>query len=444
MVELRVTAMENWGCITCSSSTLLCKEDKLYHSLYRTARVVCHEVSHMWVGNLATLKWWDCTWLNEGLARYFEFVALAEIKPGYRPWELFCLDVKKEALEADSSVKSHPIEMKCEDTKTIWRMFDTIVYSKGGCIMKMLNDYVGEETFRKVISTYLKTYSYSNTVPQDLWNIFNRETGKSIDKLMENWFKHAGYPIVEVCEKGNEGNAVTLKQSPYKSNNDSEQLWTIPVSYLTEDGPHTILLNKEATINYKGFIKLNLNYNGFYLTRYSPFTFSRLIKHMDKLQPIDHYGILSDYIFIFGIEKGFVSLLGSLRGESSYIVWEVLAKQLKFLIDKLNGTQRLGKLKKVLNELFGDVFASVGRFEAADTNDVACLVQSYLAEFLGVFGENKTIIEEAIKKFNENIKNELADLRLGIRGLIRDIACAASKLLKQHRPKLHETPIQNH
>jgi len=185
--------MENWGCMTFIPSILFPKEDLYYDVLYRAARVICHEISHIWFGNLVTPKCWDYTWLSEGFARYMESVALAEIRPKYKVCELFCLSIKKEILEYDNSSKTHPIEFACTDTKAMMAIFDQITYSKGACIIKMLNNYVGEEQFREAINIYLKTYSYGNVVPNDLWKIFNDVTKKPIGTIMETWFNSSGY-----------------------------------------------------------------------------------------------------------------------------------------------------------------------------------------------------------------------------------------------------------
>lgn len=37
------------------------------------ARILSHEIAHMWFGNLVTCDWWDILWLNEGFARYYQY-----------------------------------------------------------------------------------------------------------------------------------------------------------------------------------------------------------------------------------------------------------------------------------------------------------------------------------------------------------------------------------
>ncbi|XP_026672436.1 aminopeptidase N-like [Ceratina calcarata] len=70
-------AMENWGLV-------IYREDRLlYDEILSTTRtkmnvlkVIAHEFTHQWFGDLVSPKWWKYLWLNEGFATYFEhFIA---------------------------------------------------------------------------------------------------------------------------------------------------------------------------------------------------------------------------------------------------------------------------------------------------------------------------------------------------------------------------------
>jgi len=55
--------------------------------MQRVARTVCHEIAHMWFGNLVTMEWWSYLWLNEGFARFMEHLAVDHIYPKWKIWE---------------------------------------------------------------------------------------------------------------------------------------------------------------------------------------------------------------------------------------------------------------------------------------------------------------------------------------------------------------------
>ena len=190
---MHVRAMENWGCINFVEYALLPNftTDSL-DTIHRAARTICHEISHMWFGNLVTMKWWTDIWLNEGFARYIEHIAVNKIKPEFKIWEKYYSQVYNSALEADIYPDTHAVEVQCARASDIINIFDTISYAKGASVIKMLSDYLGEEEFKKSICTYLKTFLYSNTETKDLWKIFDQVTAKPISVLMENWTKTLG------------------------------------------------------------------------------------------------------------------------------------------------------------------------------------------------------------------------------------------------------------
>ena len=90
--------MENWGCILFVHDVLLSSPKIHPHELLeRNWRTVCHEISHMWFGNLVTMSWWDDVWLKEGMARYCEYTQLEILKPNVSSWSKFMTDVYKVA-----------------------------------------------------------------------------------------------------------------------------------------------------------------------------------------------------------------------------------------------------------------------------------------------------------------------------------------------------------
>jgi aminopeptidase N len=109
--------MENWGCITFLNKVFLSSpSDTSAEMFQRNARTVTHEVSHMWFGNLVTMRWWDDIWLNEGFARFAEHQILSELRPEYNSWEKYHHKVFKVAIEADKVLqRTHPVILEVPD-----------------------------------------------------------------------------------------------------------------------------------------------------------------------------------------------------------------------------------------------------------------------------------------------------------------------------------------
>ena len=73
--------MENWGLAIYRESNFLKNPNTNQRTEQNVVRVIAHEVSHQWFGNLVTPKWWDDLWLNEGFARYMENVGTDKMRP---------------------------------------------------------------------------------------------------------------------------------------------------------------------------------------------------------------------------------------------------------------------------------------------------------------------------------------------------------------------------
>ena len=66
-------------------------------------------------------------------------------------------------------------------------IFDEISYSKGSSVIRMLHDYIGDESFRKGLHNYLKEYSYKNTITENLWSHLAKASNKPVNEVMSTW-----------------------------------------------------------------------------------------------------------------------------------------------------------------------------------------------------------------------------------------------------------------
>jgi puromycin-sensitive aminopeptidase len=167
--------------------------------IIRNARTICHEISHMWFGNLVTMDWWTHIWLNEGFARFAEFLALDSIHPEYHIWDQFMKEVLIYGLREDKGSRSHPIEVTCNHPDEIEDIFDAIAYAKGASMIRMMNATLGHDTFKNAIEIYLKENIFKNTSTSDLWEVFDRISDNHLfTQMMDQWTKREGFPVIDV------------------------------------------------------------------------------------------------------------------------------------------------------------------------------------------------------------------------------------------------------
>lgn len=73
-------------------------------------------------------------------------------------------------MSFDATLATHPIVQIAENPDQITELFDSITYSKGASVIRMLADFVGEEKFARSVTNYLNAHKYGNAVTEDLLN----------------------------------------------------------------------------------------------------------------------------------------------------------------------------------------------------------------------------------------------------------------------------------
>uniref|UniRef100_A0A8D0GG12 Aminopeptidase n=1 Tax=Sphenodon punctatus TaxID=8508 RepID=A0A8D0GG12_SPHPU len=312
-------AMENWGLTTYRESALLYDPEKSTASakLWITM-IIAHELAHQWFGNLVTMEWWNDLWLNEGFAKFMEYVSVSITHPDLKVEDYF-LDKCFDAMEVDALNSSHPISTPVEDPAQIQEMFDDVSYEKGACILNMLREYLNPDVFKAGLVKYLTEFSYQNTKNEDLWNSMNtntnicptgdtqgsqqhndgfctrsQETSSSshwtrsetfdVKTIMNTWTLQKGFPLITVTVKGKN---VHLQQEHYMKGSESSTtgyLWHVPLTYITSKSDITqrFLLRTKADVlilpEEVEWIKFNVGMNGYYIVHYEDDGWDALIR----------------------------------------------------------------------------------------------------------------------------------------------------------------------
>ncbi|XP_072288736.1 endoplasmic reticulum aminopeptidase 1b [Eucyclogobius newberryi] len=310
-------AMENWGLTTYRETALLFDPEKSSASdKLGITKVIAHELAHQWFGNLVTMEWWNDLWLNEGFAKFMEYISVDLTYPELQVDDFF-LGKCFEAMEVDSLSSSHPVSTPVENPTQIQEMFDDVSYDKGACILNMLQDFLSPEAFEIGIIRYLKKYSYQNTVNSHLWESLtdicnsdildlgetrhkefcsksNLQSGASkwyssdeldVRAIMDTWTLQEGFPLVTVEVRGRE---VRLSQERYLKTNDPSLtegfLWQIPLTYKTSASNtiHRFLLKTKTDVLYLpeevSWVKFNVDMSGYYMVHYAGEGWDSIIK----------------------------------------------------------------------------------------------------------------------------------------------------------------------
>ncbi|MDQ3738915.1 MAG: M1 family metallopeptidase, partial [Actinomycetota bacterium] len=145
-------AMENLGCITFRETLLLVDPATATQTEQQlVVDVVAHELAHMWFGDLVTMRWWNGIWLNEAFATFMEIIACDAYRPSWHRWTTFGLE-RSMAFETDSLDSTRSVEYEVLSPADCDGMFDVLTYQKGGALLRMLEQYLGADRFRRGVS----------------------------------------------------------------------------------------------------------------------------------------------------------------------------------------------------------------------------------------------------------------------------------------------------
>ncbi|HAZ13420.1 MAG: aminopeptidase N [Bdellovibrionales bacterium GWA2_49_15] len=180
--------------------------------------LILHEMAHMWFGDLVTMKWWNDLWLNESFASFIAAVAMEQAMGSKSAWLDFAGD-KGWGYWQDQLVTSHPIETVVLDTRTARGNFDGITYAKGAASLKQLHFFVGENGFRKGLTSYFRKFAFQNSTRQDFIFHISKGAATNLDSWVKSWLQTSGPNRVQVdwgCRE-NKISHFLVNQSPSSS-----------------------------------------------------------------------------------------------------------------------------------------------------------------------------------------------------------------------------------
>ena len=195
--EYNYGAMENVGLVTINEAYCF-KNKPTQRALTQRAITILHELSHMWFGDMVTMKWWDNLWLNEAFATFISHLCADKCEELHNlystSWLIFNMN-KGRALTADQLRTTHPVKGIIKDTLEAETEFDVIVYKKGSSMVKQMYYYIGDKNFSKGLSNYFNEFHWNNTEFEDFINKMVEAAGdkyNDLKELCDNWIKKAG------------------------------------------------------------------------------------------------------------------------------------------------------------------------------------------------------------------------------------------------------------
>ena len=438
-------AMENWGCITYRETALLVDPDSSSAGTrQRVAEVVAHEMAHMWFGDLVTMEWWDDLWLNESFASWMGTKSVDWLFPEWEMWTQFVNMDTNRALSLDGLKNSHPIEQEVKNPAEVSQLFDAISYSKGGSVLRMLENFLGPEVFQGGLFRYLKGHEYGNARTQDLWAALEEESGLPVTSIMNSWVLQTGYPVLQVeADRRADEVQLSLTQERFVYDRllgDEEpnpEVWQVPVSVSGpgQSSASTVMDSREAVISLaaarpsEDWYKINSDQTGFFRVNYSGEDWQRLAQAIGALAlpATDRLGIQND---AYALSRAgllpitqFLELAGSYSGETDASVWSDLASNLRDIEQLIAGEAVHPAYQRFGRELFGPAARRAGWTPRPEDGHLDSLLRSTVLGQSGSYNDQETLAQ-ASDLFRQYLENPEA-VHPDLRGIVFSLAAQA-------------------
>ena len=437
-------AMENWGAVTYRETALLVDPDNSSAGTrQRVAEVIAHEMAHMWFGDLVTMEWWDDLWLNESFASWMGNKAVDWLFPEWEMWTQFVNMDTNRALSLDGLKNSHPIEQAVKNPAEVSQLFDAISYSKGASVIRMLENFLGEESFRKGLNRYLSSHMYDNARTEDLWSALETESGRPVTAIMDSWVKQMGYPVLQV-ESDRTGGQTTLSVTQERfvydrflgdgepdSDSDNE-VWRVPVSASqgSEESAVTVMDGRQTQIDVPGsgdgWVKLNPLQTGFFRVNYSTEDWQRLVPAIESLElhATDRLGVQND---AYALSRAgllpvtqFLSLAQAYKNEDDASVWSDLASNLRDIEQLISDEAIHPAYQGFAREIFGPAARKIGWEPKSGEGHLDALLRSTVLSQAGSY-HDPGVTAQASERFQKYLQDR-ETLAPNLRGVVFALA----------------------
>ena len=412
-------AMENLGCVTFREAELLIDPTTASHAeLERVALVINHELAHMWFGDLVTMDWWQGIWLNEAFATFMESLCTDHFRPEWQKWVGFN-PFRDMAFTVDGQHSTRAIEYEVVSPDDCAGMFDILTYIKGCAVLRMLEQYLGESTFRDGIRIYLQRHAYANTVTADLWAALEAASGQPVGDIMDTWILQGGYPLLSV-----DGDTVSQEPFAYAAAVGPSSIgsnWKIPILVRSLDGGEPsihLLEGPSATIESDSVSVVNAGGSGFYRTAYATDQLTAIAARLGELDELERAVLFSDTwaSIVVGRStfKDLFILAKGLKDLDEPATWSVVVRAID-MANRIGDDAGRAALEDVVEQLCAPVLARLGWEPVDGESTQAGELRAIVISVLGAVGHDAAVIAEAMARFDSGaVSGDLANAIVSI------------------------------
>ena len=238
-------AMENTGAVVFGDYVYKTDRELLDGNDQST---IAHELFHHWFGDLVTCESWSNLPLNESFANYSQYL-----------WDEHRFGIDEADYQAEGEADGYYQTGQMQGYHNlIWfdyedkeQMFDGHSYNKGGRILHMLRNYIGDEAFFAGISNYLNTNKFKPAEFHQLRLAFEEVCGEDLNWFFNQWFQAAGHPVLDVNQRLDELKKTVTVNVSQKQNLELSPIFKLPleIAVFDDNGKHIHKVVVDALTN---------------------------------------------------------------------------------------------------------------------------------------------------------------------------------------------------
>jgi aminopeptidase N len=356
--------MEHVGAIQYKESTLFLDNSATDSEKLDRAKLIAHETSHMWFGDLVTMKWFDDVWMKEVFANFMADKIMNPIFPKVNHNLQFFSAHYASAYAEDRSLGTHPIKQNLANLKDAGSLYGNIIYNKAPIMMRQLEASMGAAAFQKGIEKYIKKYANDNADWNNLIEILDAETPLDLQKWSIVWVNKSGRAIFTDKIEYDAQNRIRKFEIQQKAEDKSDNVWpqVFQIGLVYSDTVKVVNVNiKDKSINLKELIgqpkpvSVIYNYNGF---GYGVFpldgnNLNAISRLKDEVARASSYSNLYENMLIGNVTpaKAFDCFLVGIKTEENELVLKIASNNLSAIFWRFLTEKQQGKVQQQLEDI---------------------------------------------------------------------------------------------
>lgn len=247
--------MENTSCTLLTARTVRSEEEGSEDDL------ISHELAHQWFGDLITCKSWDHIWLNEGWATFAEGLWIEEstkqnaspsaARDAYIRWVIQTLRGQRRSNRGSAPDSPPLVSNRYLNPDSTFQKPDD-PYAKGGLVLHMLRERLGDDVFFKGVRLYIDRFKYGSVETDDFCRVLEEVSGQSLERFFEQWTMRPGLPRLASDVVWNESTStldITIEQTQKIDRLNPAYAFSLPVVLKFADGSiHRLNLETDREI----------------------------------------------------------------------------------------------------------------------------------------------------------------------------------------------------